>query len=103
VYLLVFDNDRLLFIRPDKIINGSGEISLNDMLKTNNRNFQIPFKEISKIELNNERIGMFSVRSGKLTIKSSKHRRSFDILAFESYEECKKIIKQFLEDKLVIK
>jgi len=61
-YLMIFDESRVLFIRPDKIRNESKNLSLDALLNTDERNFQIPFNNIRKVELNKSRYGV----SGKV-------------------------------------
>jgi hypothetical protein len=100
-YLAVFDSNRILFIRPDKLKNQSENPTLEDLLKMNKRNFQIPYDEIVEAKLQNSKMGVNGARGGKLTIKASK-KFQFDILEHESFGKCDMVLGRFLQDKVKV-
>ena len=101
-FLAVFDTNRLLFIRPDKVKNQSENPTLDDMLRMDKKNFQIPYDEISETILQNSKHGINGARGGKLTIHAQK-KHQFDILEHESFAKCDMTLKRFLQDKAVVK
>ena len=100
-FVIIFENNRLLFIRPEKIQNDSKNFSHDELLKMDKMNYVIPFEEISKIKLKKTTMGVNAGRSGKIIIHSSK-KQSFDILEQESFEKCEEILRKFLPNKLEV-
>jgi len=101
-YLVIFDKERILFIRPDKISAGRLDWSLDEILKMDKYNFEILYDEITTIELNHSTAGVNGARAGKMIISYKNHQNSFDILVTESFEYCKKLIMDFLPSKLLV-
>jgi tetratricopeptide (TPR) repeat protein len=101
-YLAVFDNDRILFIRPDKLKKQPENPTLDDLLNMDKQNFQIPYYEIKDANLQNSKLGINGARGGKLTINASKNYK-FDILEHESFGKCDMVLVRFLQDKVTVK
>jgi len=99
-YQVIFDKERLLFIRPDKILTDRLNLSLDEIFMMDKLNFEIPFADITKIELKHSTYGVNGVRAGKLIINYKNHDNSFDILPSESFDRCKKLFMQLLPSKL---
>lgn len=101
-FLAVFDTDRLLFIRPNKLKSQPENPTLDDILKMDKKNFQIPYDEISQTILQNSKYGINGARGGKLTIEAQKQYQ-FDLLQHETFSKCDLILKRFLQDKAMVK
>ncbi len=101
-FLAVFDTNRLLFIRPDKVKPQPEDPTLDDLLQMDKKNFQIPYDEISEAVLQNSTHGINGARGGKLTIHAQK-KHQFDILEHESFTKCDLTLRRFLQDKAVVK
>jgi len=99
-YLVIFDKERILFIRPDKISTERLDWSLDEILDMDKQNFGIPFDEVAKIELKHSTYGVNGIRAGKMIISYKTHQDSFDILPTEAFDHCEKLIKDFLPSKL---
>ncbi len=103
IYEVIFDTNRILFIRPDKVPRDT--TSLDEIFETDEKNIEIPFNEIKKIKFGKYTNYFSAVRSraGKLTIESEKYRGSFDILVSETLDNCINLAKKNLRDKVVVK
>jgi len=99
-YQVVFDTERILFIRPDKISKDPTYISLDEILKMDKQNLEIPFNEIKKIEFKDSTIGINSARAGKMIVDSEKYQGPFDILESESLAACINLTTKFLQNKV---
>ena len=102
-YQVIFDKDRILFIRPDKISGDSSHLPLDEILKMDKKNFEIPFNEIKKIEFKDSTIGIHDTRAGKMIIDSEKYKGPFDILESETLSDCIDLTTKFLQNKVVVK
>jgi len=85
-YLVIFDKERILFIRPDKISTDRLDWSLDEILDMDKQNFGIPFDEVAKIELKHSTYGVNGIRAGKMIISYKNHQDSFDILPTEAFD-----------------
>lgn len=101
-FLLVFKDEQIFFIRPDKINSEIKNQSLDELLKTDKDNFKISFHEISKIELSKSSIGVNGERAGKLIIHASK-KFQFDIPEVESFAKGSVILQKLFQNKFVEK
>ena len=99
-YQVIFDKKRILFIRPDKISTDRLNWSLDEILKMDKLNFEILYDGITAIELKHSTYGVNGARAGKMIISYKNHQNSFDILQTESFDNCEKLIKDFLPSKL---
>ena len=99
-YQVIFDKERILFIRPDKISRDSSHLPLDEILKMDKKNFEIPFNEIKKIEFKDSTIGIHDTRAGKMIIDSEKYKGPFDILESESLSDCIDLTTKFLQHKV---
>jgi len=102
-YQVIFDKERILFIRPDKISGDSSHLSLDEILKMDKQNFEIPFNEINRVEFKDSTIGIHDTRAGKMIIDSEKYKGPFDILESESLSDCIDLTTKFLQNKVVVK
>jgi tetratricopeptide (TPR) repeat protein len=101
-YQVIFDKERLLLIRPDKIKSEYENVSLDEILRMDKLNYDIPFYEISQVEMNQSTHGVNGARAGKMTIDYKNKKDSFDILETESFDNCANLARSYLGMKLVI-
>ena len=83
--------------REDKI-KSFEKMSIDELLKMDKKNFDIPYKDISKIEIK-KGVGISGPRTGVLSIEGKK-KEKFNIAINQKFEECEKIVKEALPDKL---
>ena len=101
-YQVIFDKERLLFVRPDKISTDYDNVSLDELLKTDKLNFEISFYEITQIELKRSKTGVNGPRAGKVTVNYKNQKKSFDILDTESFDNIANLLRSYLGLKLII-
>jgi tetratricopeptide (TPR) repeat protein len=101
-YQVIFDKERLLLIRPDKIKSEYENVSLDEILRMDKLNYDIPFYEISQVEMNQSTHGVNGARAGKIMIHYQNKKDSFDILETESFDNCANLARSYLGMKLVI-
>ena len=103
IYEVIFDTNRILFIRPDKVPRDT--TSIDEIFEIDEKNIEIPFNEIKKIKFGKSTnvLSAIRARAGKLTIESEKYRGTFDILVSETLDNCINLAKKNLRDKVVVK
>jgi hypothetical protein len=88
------------FKKRENKIKSFEKMSIDKLLKMDKKNFEIPYKDISKIGIKKTLIGgLNGPRTGVLLIEGKK-KEKFDICLNQKYEECEKIVKEVLSDKL---
>ncbi len=125
-YMLFFTPDRLVaakarLVVPDHYpglvdIDGKFYLDSQNVLATDKHNFEIPYSDISKVEMKTSWIGPAGPRVGKITIFTQEKKQQFDItrtfgvlrkweqhrdwLFGWKFEDCVNIVRSVLPNKI---
>ena len=110
-YAFIFTRDRLVAAKiggqsatvaqPEKL-EELKSMPANAILETDKKNFEIPYDQISKLEVKKSSIGGSGARSGVIKI-TAKEKEAYDIAAGQVYEDCVQIIQSAVPTKLEVK
>jgi hypothetical protein len=88
------------FKEREEKIKSLTKLSINEIIKLDKNNFEIIYKDIFKIEIKKTSgVGSTGARVGTLSIEGKK-KEKYDIIMNQKFEECEKIVKEVLSDKL---
>lgn len=81
--------------------------SMKSILEADKDNFEIPYSEITRLEINKPTLGArFMSDTGSITgvVKIvGKNEQKFQIVSGQNFEDCVNIVRSVLSDKLVVK
>ncbi len=80
-------------------INRFSEMSADELVSIDKANYEIPYKNISKIEIQKSAVGANGPRTGTLSIQCAK-KEKFDIAPNQDYKFCAETVKTLLADKI---
>jgi|GEM_PF-3265040 hypothetical protein len=79
-------------------INRFSEMSVDELVRLDKANYELPYNNISKIEIQQSSMGANGPRTGTLSIQGAK-KEKFDIAPNQDYNFCAETIKTLLADK----
>ena len=71
-------------------------LSVETILRGDKNNFQVLYKDIKKLEVKKSNVGVNGARLGVFKVNGN----GFDITIGQKYENCEKVVKKFLGNKL---
>jgi len=84
--------------KRDEKIKSFSEMPADEIIKLDKNNFEIFYKDTSKIEIKNPFKGVMGLGNWSLSIEG-KRKEKFVIAPKQKVEECQKIVKKVLSDK----
>ena len=85
----------------DRKVASLSDISPDELLRLDKKNFQILYEQVERIELKKSSLGVNGPRTGSMSVESREHKKeSFDISVGQDYDTCLAIVSSVLADKL---
>lgn len=117
-YFMLFTNERVIFVKAARrnlgpvagetdlaVLLGSAaalsSISADDLIRTDEDNFGLFYRHISRIRMKKSTIGHNGARSGVIDLDIlGKKRVTFEIMKGQDYEQCRSVVAAVMPDKL---